>query len=127
MMRTLLTIFIYNSSVNCISHVVHYILSTYYILITGSLNVPGCLFVCLFFGHAMQFVGSYPSSLTRYQTRAPAVKAPSPNHWTTRELPINVAVFERTLHGTTLSGLNYMSHSLGRRETHSIFLSSDFL
>ena len=27
------------------------------------------------------------SSLTRDQTQAPAVKAPSPNHWTTREFP----------------------------------------
>ena len=27
------------------------------------------------------------SSLTRDQTQAPAVKAPNPNHWTTREFP----------------------------------------
>ena len=28
------------------------------------------------------------SSLTRDRTRVPAVKAPSPNHWTTREFPV---------------------------------------
>ena len=39
------------------------------------------LFACLF-GHTWDF-----SSLTRDQTRAPAVEARSLNHWTAREVP----------------------------------------
>ena len=38
-----------------------------------------------FFGHAVQSVD--PSSLTRDWTRAHGTKAPSPNNWTTREVP----------------------------------------
>ena len=36
------------------------------------------------FGHSMRDV----SSLTRDQTHAPAVEVWSPNHWTTREVPL---------------------------------------
>ena len=39
----------------------------------------------LFFGSAGSLWDL--SSLTRDQTQATAVKVPSPNHWTTRELP----------------------------------------
>ena len=56
-----------------------------------SLQWQVTIFFFFFFGYTMYLVGS---SSTRDQTRAPALKAPSPNHQTTTEFPLVTSFFQ---------------------------------
>ena len=72
-------------------------------------------FICVL---AMLLSLQDPSSLTRYGTQAPAVKAMSPNHWTTREflapsLPYSIHWKWKSLSRVWLFAIPWTVQSLG--------------
>ena len=70
--------------------------------------------VCCFFLHCLATLHSLQnlSSPTRDQTRAPAVRAPSPNHWTTREFPSHGVLKDKFGNSLPLGQVFFDVHSL---------------